>query len=641
MGVFELYFTGVTNSEKYDTTLMICLLRNLTSIIPPTSGFDRLPPPAEKGDGADLARIKYYRNMFAHPEDHVMNTAAFKVARKTLTEAIENIGGTQYKSMCEDVRKKFQKPEMKHTSTATDDKLGHFDDYLTSNFSHLHLRLHRCECYGQFKSVTFFCIAPLIDSMTDSHELEIESWEEEDKRFVKTPATDVIMNILKDKNIITITGRSGVELDELGKQADKTKLCSLFLLVVYNGSICKSFFDEEIHENSQKTVNAVFESCGVSRGTPLCLLEKHLDAFVDIYLKKIGGQYATIHATHFGYTDFIRFILQHTDVNNCFEEDLPLSAACSTGNVEVVNTFIAEGFDVACSNSDGRNCLHAACETGQTRIVKILLDKGSSINTGLKNGSTPLMIASNGGYTETVKQLLQSGAKINTRNRDENTALFFACFNGHHLSAELLVTNGANITEDFGRVYPLLAACIKACASGSSNLINILLSNGANEQVNDASYINGTTPLMSAAARGHVQIVDLLLQHNADANYAANNGFTATMEASLNGHIPVVDFLNHNKSTLKREGKNNYTNLMAACMGSHVDMIKFLIEKGENISHRSRKQWCSLMCASKYGNDKVISFLLDKGLDINSADLLGNTALIIASFLDNSNQLMC
>lgn len=86
MGVFELYFTGVTTSEKYDTTLMICLLRNLTSIMPPTLGFDRLPPPAEKGDGADLARIKYYRNMFAHPEDHVMTTADFKVAWKTLTE---------------------------------------------------------------------------------------------------------------------------------------------------------------------------------------------------------------------------------------------------------------------------------------------------------------------------------------------------------------------------------------------------------------------------------------------------------------------------------------------------------------------------------------------------------------------------
>lgn len=81
-------------------------------------------------------------------------------------QAIENIGGTQYKSMCEDVRKKYQKPEMKHTSTATDDKLGHFDDYLTSNFSHSHLRLHRCECYGQFISVTFFCIAQFIDSMT-------------------------------------------------------------------------------------------------------------------------------------------------------------------------------------------------------------------------------------------------------------------------------------------------------------------------------------------------------------------------------------------------------------------------------------------------------------------------------------------
>lgn len=65
---------------------MICLLRHLTSIKPATTGFDRLPPSNEKGEGADLARIKWYRNKFAHPENHEMTAADFGVAWRTLTE---------------------------------------------------------------------------------------------------------------------------------------------------------------------------------------------------------------------------------------------------------------------------------------------------------------------------------------------------------------------------------------------------------------------------------------------------------------------------------------------------------------------------------------------------------------------------
>lgn len=61
-----LYSSGTVTSDDFDITLMVCLLRNYSIIPHPTNGYDMLPLASETGPGADLARIKYYRNMLAH-----------------------------------------------------------------------------------------------------------------------------------------------------------------------------------------------------------------------------------------------------------------------------------------------------------------------------------------------------------------------------------------------------------------------------------------------------------------------------------------------------------------------------------------------------------------------------------------------
>lgn len=53
-------------SENFDITLMVCLLRNLTNILPPVNGFDVLPQSQETNEGGDIARIKWYRNLLFH-----------------------------------------------------------------------------------------------------------------------------------------------------------------------------------------------------------------------------------------------------------------------------------------------------------------------------------------------------------------------------------------------------------------------------------------------------------------------------------------------------------------------------------------------------------------------------------------------
>ncbi|VDI01654.1 Hypothetical predicted protein [Mytilus galloprovincialis] len=68
---------GEPDTETFDLTLMICLLRNLTSIRSPINGYDSLPLPGETTPGSDLARIKYYRNQLARPDSNTIYRAYF------------------------------------------------------------------------------------------------------------------------------------------------------------------------------------------------------------------------------------------------------------------------------------------------------------------------------------------------------------------------------------------------------------------------------------------------------------------------------------------------------------------------------------------------------------------------------------
>ncbi|OPL33008.1 hypothetical protein AM593_01677, partial [Mytilus galloprovincialis] len=67
----------VPDSKNFDITLMITLLRDLTSVTPPAGGFDRLPKSTETTLGADLARIKFYRNRLAHLDDAKIDQVSF------------------------------------------------------------------------------------------------------------------------------------------------------------------------------------------------------------------------------------------------------------------------------------------------------------------------------------------------------------------------------------------------------------------------------------------------------------------------------------------------------------------------------------------------------------------------------------
>ncbi|CAC5401594.1 unnamed protein product [Mytilus coruscus] len=100
--------SSVTDSKTFDVTLMIVLLRNLTTLplVPPVNGYDKLPVTIETTPASDLARIKHYRNFLAHLHDGKVDGTLFTTAWKDISDAVLRLGGITMKQECDQLMTK-------------------------------------------------------------------------------------------------------------------------------------------------------------------------------------------------------------------------------------------------------------------------------------------------------------------------------------------------------------------------------------------------------------------------------------------------------------------------------------------------------------------------------------------------------
>ncbi|XP_076089314.1 E3 ubiquitin-protein ligase DZIP3-like [Mytilus galloprovincialis] len=91
---------GTVLSAKFDLTLMICLIRHLT----PIQIGDILPLKSDVSEGADLSRLKYYRNMFAHTDAWTLTSKDFETYFSDICQAILRLGGPQFQTICDDLK---------------------------------------------------------------------------------------------------------------------------------------------------------------------------------------------------------------------------------------------------------------------------------------------------------------------------------------------------------------------------------------------------------------------------------------------------------------------------------------------------------------------------------------------------------
>ena len=82
-------------SADFDVTLLVCLLRTVCNLTPPTTGWNALPASTDHSLTADVARIKYYRNsVYGHVNQGMaIGDNEFKTLWQEISEALVRIAG--------------------------------------------------------------------------------------------------------------------------------------------------------------------------------------------------------------------------------------------------------------------------------------------------------------------------------------------------------------------------------------------------------------------------------------------------------------------------------------------------------------------------------------------------------------------
>ncbi|XP_078380837.1 uncharacterized protein LOC144663686 isoform X2 [Oculina patagonica] len=87
------------SSRDFDPTLLVILLRNICSLVPPATGWDNLPFLTDTTLEADIARIKFYRDTIyhSHGSDASLDDVLFSVYWKKIKDTLVRLGGAYYR----------------------------------------------------------------------------------------------------------------------------------------------------------------------------------------------------------------------------------------------------------------------------------------------------------------------------------------------------------------------------------------------------------------------------------------------------------------------------------------------------------------------------------------------------------------
>ncbi|XP_052090920.1 serine/threonine-protein phosphatase 6 regulatory ankyrin repeat subunit C-like isoform X2 [Mytilus californianus] len=188
--------TGEVSSKHFDSTLMICLIRNLT----PIQISDILPISTNISVGADLSRIKFYRNKIAHSEDGFISSIDFQDYWNDIKMALLRLGGVSMETECDTLyAKEFDTSQREdHLSfIKTQNKLIKLEEELvkvTERVEMLELKLND----------------PIPKNLKDLFAKEIKLWKKEMMTFYITTGATKVLKKIENDSFIVITGNSGM-----------------------------------------------------------------------------------------------------------------------------------------------------------------------------------------------------------------------------------------------------------------------------------------------------------------------------------------------------------------------------------------------------------------------------------------------
>ena len=277
------------------------------------------------------------------------------------------------------------------------------------------------------------------------------------------------------------------------------------------------------------------------------------------------------------------------------------------------------------NKKEGYELLCIAALHGDVEVVNTLMAEDFLPNQKDITEATPLRLATQNGHVEVIKALLKD-SKVDRNPIFKNaTPLYMAAQNGQLKIVHALLEGKANpnITEVEKGMTPLLMASQK----GRIEIVSALLNAGASTEL---STPDGLTPLYIAAQNGHIEIVQALLKAGADPNKAAADGLTPLDGAAERGHVDIVQALLKVGSAPDKPPRNGLTPLYMAAQNGHLEIVLDLLKAGADSNKATPKGISPLYIAAQNGHIEIAQALLNAGADPNKSTTDGLTPLYLA-----------
>lgn len=157
----------------------------------------------------------------------------------------------------------------------------------------------------------------------------------------------------------------------------------------------------------------------------------------------------------------------------------------------------------------------------------------------------------------------------------------------------------------------------------------------------DASSLGGMTAMHWAAKNGNLEIVDLLIEAGGDINAGNKVGKTAIALAAESGQLDVLQRLVEKGGTLDTIDEIGGTPLLwAAALSKNPATVAFLIEKGANVNIVDSNGMTPLIWAAGIGQPESVALLIENGADLEVVEMhQKETALMRAARIGSADSL--